>query len=29
MCKRFLWGDLEERDHLEDIDEDGKIKIKS
>ena len=28
-CKGFLWGNLEERDHLEDIDEDGKIKMKS
>jgi len=27
MCKGFLWVNLEERDHLEDIDEEGKIKI--
>jgi hypothetical protein len=29
MCKGLLWGDLEERDHLENIDEDGKIRTKT
>jgi hypothetical protein len=29
MCKGFLLGNLEERDHLKDTDEERKIKIKS